>query len=492
MAFFILIMIGILVLLFLGRRAPSAGKKGGLKYFYKAGYQINYFIEICREKKWYQSLFGKITDRSSIKKKIKMLYPMDWNKEQEAFYYSEKIAIVLLILFVGSGFGIGITLAMDGQDIFQNDRLKRADYGEKSQNVTLTAEIEEQPVEVDIEVTERKYNQKEALRLLKKAAEELETLILGENTSADEVRTDLNFVHSLENGLITVEYELDHYQYVDTEGKLTKNIPKDGGVVLVTARLCYGEWDYQSVFAVHVLPEILSKEEKIRSDLREEIERENEKSRYEQWQSLPQKLYEKKIIWKKSKDFSGWIFFGLCMGSSVLIYFGKDVDLKKEIEKRNQQMLRDYPEIVNKLTLYLQAGMTVYGAWGKMVQDYEKRKEKDSGLKRYVYEEMLYTYREVQDGVPEMDAYLRFGKRCKLQRYMKFSALLVQNLRKGASGLLSLLEYEAQEAYEERKNIAKRAGEEAGTKLLFPMFLMLAIVMIIMIVPAFLSFRLGG
>ena len=37
---------------------------------------------------------------------------------------------------------------------------------------------------------------------------------------------------------------------------------------------------------------------------------------------------------------------------------------------------------------------------------------------------------------------------------------------------------------------AKRAGEEAGTKLLLPMFLMLAVVLVIVIVPAFLSVQL--
>ena len=46
------------------------------------------------------------------------------------------------------------------------------------------------------------------------------------------------------------------------------------------------------------------------------------------------------------------------------------------------------------------------------------------------------------------------------------------------------------EAFLERKNIAKRLGEEAGTKLLLPMFLMLAVVLVIVIGPAFLSIPL--
>ncbi len=46
------------------------------------------------------------------------------------------------------------------------------------------------------------------------------------------------------------------------------------------------------------------------------------------------------------------------------------------------------------------------------------------------------------------------------------------------------------QAFEERKARAKRLGEEAGTKLLLPMFLMLAVVLIIVIVPAFLTMQI--
>lgn len=57
--------------------------------------------------------------------------------------------------------------------------------------------------------------------------------------------------------------------------------------------------------------------------------------------------------------------------------------------------------------------------------------------------------------------------------------------------MAALLEQEAEEAFEERKNSAKKLGEEAGTKLLFPMLLMLGIVIAIIMVPALLSFQIG-
>ena len=53
-----------------------------------------------------------------------------------------------------------------------------------------------------------------------------------------------------------------------------------------------------------------------------------------------------------------------------------------------------------------------------------------------------------------------------------------------------LLEQEEWEAYEQRKTQAKQAGEEAGTKLLLPMGIMLVIVLAILVIPAGMTLNL--
>lgn len=52
------------------------------------------------------------------------------------------------------------------------------------------------------------------------------------------------------------------------------------------------------------------------------------------------------------------------------------------------------------------------------------------------------------------------------------------------------MKQEADRAFEERKNLAKRLGEEAGTKMLIPLFLMLLVVLVMIVVPAFFSIQL--
>ena len=67
---------------------------------------------------------------------------------------------------------------------------------------------------------------------------------------------------------------------------------------------------------------------------------------------------------------------------------------------------------------------------------------------------------------------------------MRLCSVLEQNRRNGEQGLKAALELEMQEAFEQRKNTARRLGEEAGTRLTGPLMLSLITVMIIVVFPA--------
>ncbi len=101
---------------------------------------------------------------------------------------------------------------------------------------------------------------------------------------------------------------------------------------------------------------------------------------------------------------------------------------------------------------------------------------------------MLLTYYELERGIPEGKAYAAFGRRCRQHGYRKLGSLLEQNLKKGTSGLLALLQEETWQAFEERRAFAVKLAQEAGTRLLFPMVLLLLVVLIICVAPAIMSF----
>ena len=188
-------------------------------------------------------------------------------------------------------------------------------------------------------------------------------------------------------------------------------------------------------------------------------------------------------------DKSIFIFFALIPILLFIIWQEQDKEIHKKAEERKKLLQSGYPEFVTKLILFLEAGMTVKGAFFRITEDYQRKREKGKE-NNYLYEELQYICQRMKNGMSEKDAYEMLGIRCELPLYRKLSTLLIQNLQKGAAGMLDTLRQEGWKANEERKNQVKRKGEEAGTKLLFPMMVMLGIVMLLIIVPACFSFQM--
>jgi hypothetical protein len=65
--------------------------------------------------------------------------------------------------------------------------------------------------------------------------------------------------------------------------------------------------------------------------------------------------------------------------------------------------------------------------------------------------------------------------------------LFLQNMTKGSKNMLEILKNEEQQAFLIRCEQAKRMGEEADTKLLLPMGMMLLDILLLLMVPAYLQ-----
>ena len=289
-----------------------------------------------------------------------------------------------------------------------------------------------------------------------------------------------------------ISWELDRYDLMNVKGEIMKEaIDPEGETINLKAVLTYTENEaYQTSYqkAVCVFPKTAEAKDEVASEISEKIQKNQEENASKETFALPKTVEGKKISYYFPFNSRGLVLVVMSILILILLWLlGKQRG--KELEdQRKEQLLLDYPELVNMLTLFLGAGMTVKRAWRKILQDYESSlKDHDT---RYVYEEMKLTYREIESGVPEAESYENFGRRCNLPCYLKLGALLSQNLRKGVKGLSEMLHIESLQAFEERKARAKRKGEEAGTKLLLPMFMMLAIVLVIVIMPAFLTLQI--
>ena len=158
---------------------------------------------------------------------------------------------------------------------------------------------------------------------------------------------------------------------------------------------------------------------------------------------------------------------------------------KKEVRRASEM---EYSNILWQFVLFLEAGFTIPMAWLKIVSDYEKNKKEMPEEKRYVYEQMSYAWRQMELGYSMEEVFLFFSRKMGLRSYAKLMTLFLQNITKGSKHMLDILKTEEHQAFVDRCEQAKRMGEEADTKLLLPMGMMLLNILLLLMVPAYLQF----
>jgi len=274
---------------------------------------------------------------------------------------------------------------------------------------------------------------------------------------------------------------------IDSRGLLSDEIPEEGVEVTLKAELELQGETTEYIRKVQVYPPEIKGRDAVFRALKKAVEKENEAHPEETAYYLPETLNGETVTWSKVPDLTGLELMALAAAAGAVCWAAKGREQEKARQKREEQMLRDYPEIVSKMVLLLGAGLGMRKVLERIAVDYRKNLAL-GGQKRFAYEEIVFTCQEMENGVSEQEAYQRMGMRMGTGAYRSLAVLLTQNLKKGSKGLLELLKQESQEAFEERRRQAKTTGEKASTKLLLPMGMMLAVVLVILTVPAFLSF----
>ncbi len=398
----------------------------------------------------------------------------EWGKDKKNF------CMAAFIILLGNLLGIGIFIKEEKERNIKY--LERNSYGEGGYEETLFAEIQGKTQEITVYVEEESYTEKEIEHYIKEAKKELDKWL----KKVKKGGKDFRFPQSLEGNPVKISWSTGNPEILSWEGILGEDIPEKGENVEIVAFLSLGEGTEIWQKKVTVYPPSLSEKKKLQKEIQKEAELLSENPSEPLY--LPQTVRGEEIRYRKTGTETGRI---ICIMSLVL---GLGVyPLQKEKEKKKQELVkkemqRDYPDIIQKLVLFLRAGFTIRKAMEKIADGYLRSKEKYHAKERSAYEEIVRTCKEMQGGIYEAEAYERFGVRCGLSQYKVLSVLLVQNLKKGNQNLLELLEREEAVAEDERKRSAKVRGEEASTKLLLPMVLQLIVVLMILMIPAFFSF----
>ncbi|NTV89287.1 MAG: type II secretion system F family protein [Clostridiales bacterium] len=185
------------------------------------------------------------------------------------------------------------------------------------------------------------------------------------------------------------------------------------------------------------------------------------------------------VIWFAAHKDKGFAVFILLF--AVGLFFLLDREVYQKVRKRRLELKRDFPDFVNKLALLVNAGMLVSKAWEKASEEGRQASP--------LYRELRLSVLEIRSGETEYRAFEAFAKRCRIPEISRFVSLILQNLRKGSNELVPLMRLYANDCWEMRKNLARKYGEEASTKLIFPMMLMFLAVLLIVGTPAVLALK---
>lgn len=423
-----------------------------------------------------------------VQKELESLHPGQSGLLLQGDYYTRKLRLVLAVLGLGTLLGVLVRVrtGMEG-NLTDQGELLRPQPGKGDEQVELQAFLEGRALGcLTVTVPQRQLTEQEAQQLYEEFREVLIREALGDNPSWQQVYGPLALAEELEGYPFSVSWRSGNYEILSGSGAV--HCPETPTEVTLTAVIRYLDYTWQEEQTLRVVPQPLTETELLvrqageAYDLAQEADAEKPQIR------LPEKLGEGRLTWKEIREDHSLLLFALTVAAAAAVFLLQDRDLHQQVLKRREEMKAAYPVVLNKLTLYLGAGMTIRGAFQKIAMDYRKRQagEKQSPL----YEEMLYACNQLQSGISESRVYELWAARTGLQDCARLSTMLIQNLKKGNAALLSRLKEEENKALQEELNLHRKKGEEAGTKLLVPMVMMMAIVLVLVMIPAFQSFGL--
>jgi hypothetical protein len=173
--------------------------------------------------------------------------------------------------------------------------------------------------------------------------------------------------------------------------------------------------------------------------------------------------------WQKSlKSLAIGLFFVLIVGVYSL------TNMKNRISKRMGDCEAELPEAVSTMAILVNSGMVLRDAWNMIAK-------KGSGV---FYELMRDATENMKNGYSDADAILLFGKSTNSMEIIKFTGALLQSIEKGGGELPVFLARESSELWNSKRQKMLQQGEKASAKLLVPILLIFAGIIIIIMTAA--------
>lgn len=174
----------------------------------------------------------------------------------------------------------------------------------------------------------------------------------------------------------------------------------------------------------------------------------------------------------------GWVLLGIGILLSACYPLMKLKQLDKRIEQRKRQIVLELPDLLSKITLLVNAGETIQKALQRCVKQTEEYERSP------LMAELYMLVQQLQCNSSFSQAMEQFNKRCGVQEVSIFTTTVLLNYRRGGEEFVLTLCNFTRELWEKRKSTVRTLGEEASSKLVFPMVCIFLAIMVIIATPA--------
>ncbi len=146
----------------------------------------------------------------------------------------------------------------------------------------------------------------------------------------------------------------------------------------------------------------------------------------------------------------------------------------EEVQRISDELVIELPDMVTKMALLLDTGMTLREAW-IYVADHT------SGI---ISQYMKDSCEMMKNGKSDLEAFSSFGNATTSREVKKVSSMVIQGTKKGNEELSELFTQLSSELWDTRRQKMLQMGETASTKLMIPTMLMFAGLLIVIVVSS--------
>ena len=151
--------------------------------------------------------------------------------------------------------------------------------------------------------------------------------------------------------------------------------------------------------------------------------------------------------------------------------------MKEKVQQRREACEAEFPNMVSKLALLINSGMVLREAWH--VTAY--------GKVGTLYTLMKQACEDMENGESDIGAIYKFGITSDSASIKKFTSAMIQGMQKGNSELADFMVSQTSELWAHKRQMALQQGEVAAGKLIIPLGITFAGIIMIIVSAAMQS-----